>query len=60
MRVLEDGAIEADHEACTSAGVPANRVTRTIEVLNLNAERLRVGEGEALDCAQRRVGRLPQ
>ena len=42
MRVLEDGAIEADPEACTSAGVPANRVTRTIEVLNLNAERLRL------------------
>jgi len=42
MRVLEDGAIEADPEACTSAGVPATRVTLTIEVLNLNAERLRL------------------
>ena len=42
MRVLDDGAIEADPEACTSVGVPAARVTRTIEVLNLNAERLRL------------------
>ena len=41
-RVLDDGAIEADPEACTSAGVPANRVRVTIEVLNLNAERLRL------------------
>ena len=42
VRVLDDGAIEADPEACTSAGVPVNRVTLTIEQLNLNAERLRL------------------
>ena len=41
-RVLDDGAIEADPEACVSMGVSANRVTLTIEVLNLNAERLRL------------------
>ena len=41
-RVLDDGRMEADAEACTSAGVVANHVTRTIEMLNLNAERLRI------------------
>ena len=41
VRVLEeDGSIEADAEACRSVGVPAEYVTRTIEVLNLNARRL--------------------
>ena len=42
IRVGYDGWIEADAAACTSAGVPAGDVTRTIDVLNLNAPRLRV------------------
>ena len=41
-RVLDDGRIEADAEACVSTGMAASRLTRTIELLNLNAERLRV------------------
>ena len=41
MRVLDDGLIEADVAACTSEGVSATDVTRTIELLNLNARRLR-------------------
>ena len=41
-RVLEDGRIEADVVACTSAGVSAGDVNETIEMLNLNARRLRV------------------
>ena len=42
VRVLDDGRIEADMAACTSAGVSAGDVNRTIEVLNLNARRLRI------------------
>ena len=40
-KVLVNGRIEVDEEACKSEGIPAARVTRTIEILNLNAERLR-------------------
>ena len=40
-KVLVDGRIEVDEEACASAGIPVARVDRTIEILNLNAERLR-------------------
>ena len=46
-KVLVDGRIEADEEACESADIPTARVTRTIEILNLNAERLTVSAGEA-------------
>ena len=41
-RVLDDGRIEADMAACTSAGFSVGDVNRTIEVLNLNARRLRI------------------
>ena len=40
--VLVDGRLEVDEEVCKSEGIPADRVTRTIEILNLNAERLRL------------------
>lgn len=40
--VLVDGRIEVDEDVCKSKGIPAARVTRTIEILNLNAERLRL------------------
>ena len=40
-KVLVGGWLEVDEEACESVGIPAARVTRTIEILNLNAERLR-------------------
>ena len=40
-KVLVDGRIEVDEKACESADIPAARVTRTIEILNLNAKRLR-------------------
>ena len=40
--VLVDGRIEVDEVACESKGIPAVRVTRTIEILNLNARRLRL------------------
>lgn len=41
-KVLRDGRIEADEEACRLEGMSPIRVTRTIEILNLNAERLRL------------------
>lgn len=50
VRVLDDGAIKADAEACAAHEVPANRVTSTIEVLNLNAERLRVARRRHWDA----------
>ena len=41
-KVLVDGRIEGDENACESVDIPATRVTHTIEILNLNAERLRL------------------
>ena len=46
VRVLVDGWIEADAEACAAAGVPADHLTRTIEMLNLNARRLLVARAK--------------
>lgn len=40
-KVLVDGQIKVDEEACESVDIPAARVIRAIEILNLNAERLR-------------------
>ena len=42
IRVLDDGQVEADPGACESEGMSATSVTLTIELLNLNARRLRV------------------
>lgn len=42
LRVIDDGQIEADERNSKQAGVPTERITRTIEILNLNAERLRL------------------
>lgn len=41
-KVLRDGRITVDEKACESEGIPVVRVRRTIEILNLNAERLRL------------------
>ena len=41
-RVLDDGRLEADKQACESRDMAAASVTSTIEILNLNAERLRL------------------
>ena len=41
LRVFDDGRIEADSAACTSMGVSPEDVNRTIEMVNLNARRLR-------------------
>ena len=42
IKVLRDGSITVDEEACESEGIPTARVKRTIDILNLNAERLRL------------------
>ena len=42
IRVLDDGRVEADVMACKSERASESNVTRTIEVLNLNAPRLRI------------------
>ena len=41
-KVLVDGRIEVDENACESVDISAARVIRAIEILNLNAERLRL------------------
>ena len=41
LRVLEDGNIQADEDACRQTNFAPDRLTRTIEILNLNADRLR-------------------
>ena len=41
LRVFDDGHIEADSTACTHMGVSPEDVNRMIEMLNLNARRLR-------------------
>ena len=40
MRVRVNGRIEADDRACGQVGVAVSRVSRTIEILGLNLERL--------------------
>ncbi len=42
MRVRFDGRIVADETACAGASIEASRVSRTIEILGLNVERLRL------------------
>ena len=57
LRVGDDGLIEVDTHACQSAGVDPDRVTRTIEILNLNAERLQLARqkwrNSLVEAAQR-------
>ncbi len=41
LRVREDGCIQSDDDACSAAGFGAEDARRSIETLNLNANRLR-------------------
>ena len=41
-KVRLDGRIETDADACSDVGIPVEMVTKTIEILGLNVERLRV------------------
>ena len=42
LRVLPTGIIMADDDACVAADIPAYRVQKTIAILGLNVERLRI------------------
>lgn len=46
MSVLDSGLIEVDVDACQAEGVAPDRVTRTIDILNLNAERLQLARAK--------------
>ena len=46
MRVRYDGRIEADRDACERTGFFADAVNKTIEILGLNVERLRLARRE--------------
>ena len=41
-KVRLDGRIETDADACSIVGIPVDVVSKTIEILGLNVERLRV------------------
>ena len=56
LRVRFDGRIEPDPHACGAADISADRVSKTIEILGLNVERLRLAREKhwrALDNAWR-------
>lgn len=57
VRVLPDGEIEADEQACSNMGMPVDRVERTITMLRLNVLRLRHGRATHLDQLRRRLER---
>ena len=42
LRVLSNGVIVADEAACDTAGAAASRIQKTIAILGLNVERLRI------------------
>ena len=58
MRVLDNGLIEADENACQMAGFPPDRVTRTIELLNLNVERLRSAREKRWNGLEEELGQV--
>ena len=49
FRVRSNGNIDADEDACKSAGIPACRVKRTIEILGLNSARLKKARSDRWD-----------
>ena len=57
VRVGNDGLVEVDTDACQTAGVGPDRAARTIEILNLNAERLQLARqkwrNDLVEAAQR-------
>ena len=58
MRVIDNGVIEADETACEVAGFLPGRVTRTIEILNLNSERLRLAREKRWDGLHEELGQV--
>ena len=58
VRVIDNGLIEADEASCEVAGYPPGRVTRTIEILNLNSERLRLAREKRWDGLHEELGQV--
>ena len=58
MRVIDNGLIEADENACQRAGFFPDHVTRTIEILNLNAERLRLAREKRWNGLEEELGQI--
>ncbi len=58
MRVIDNGLIEADEIACRMAGFLPDRVTRTIEILNLNSERLRSARENRWNGLEEELGQV--
>ena len=58
LRVIDNGLIEADENACETAGFLPARVTRTIEILNLNAERLRSAREKRWNGLEEELGQV--
>lgn len=60
VRVGANGLLEVDDDACQATGVVADRVSRTIDILNLNAERLQLARqkwrGALVEAAHRAGG----
>lgn len=52
VRVRDNGLLEVDDGACQAAGVSLDRVGRTIEILNLNAERLQLARQKWRDLVE--------
>lgn len=57
LRVLWDGEIEADENACSAKGVPVDHVNRTISILRLNVLRLKDGRAQHLQRLKTRMKR---
>ena len=58
MRVIDNGLIEADENACETADFLPDHVTRTIEILNLNAERLRSAREKRWNGLEEELGQI--
>ena len=58
MRVIDNGLIEVDENACRTAGFLPDHVTRTIEILNLNAERLRLAREKRWNGLEEELGQI--
>ena len=58
MRVIDNGLIEADKNACQTVGFLPDQVTRTIEILNLNAERLRLAREKRWNGLEEELGQI--
>ena len=57
VRVLPNGEIEADEDACTDSAVPVGRVEYTINALRLNVLRLKDGRAGRYGRLRRRLDR---